>query len=212
MCQRLSCLVNALVLSKPSCFVLPKSWCKYESALSSSLGRDKPNLRPFLANLSDRNSRVGIAKKGSKNPQRFPGRQLIHLLDSAVPNYRVELASECLDLQLDHSTLVSTALQWASTSFRSGLTRIFVAAKLLRSWHRLGIDTDAHILTFLEHVKRMPGTIYTNVYHVICELVQFRSFSTGRFLQRLMARGAVAKSVNQEVSGTSIHLPRCTTL
>lgn len=199
-CQRLSFSIKNFVLSNPSCFVLPKTWAKYNTTLASCLDLGDPEFKVFFGQLSNRNMQVSKTKGTSRDPLRFPARRLIKLLDRAMTNYVPDLASECQNLELDHGTLISTIVLWASTTFRSGLSRVYVAVKLLRRLNKSGVDTDARILAFLVNHGQSRSVCFSNVYHIISELVRSQSFSIGRYLQWLVARGAVSNAAAQGVS------------
>lgn len=145
-----------------------------------------------LSRLSERNKRIRRIKYGHTNLERSPSQRLIRLLDSAYSSSDLAaLSSECLKIQLDRSVLIAKALEWASTPFRHGIARIYVTVRLFRRWKKSGIDIDSHILTFLTQSRGKTGLCMPNVYHVISELVRSRSFSVGKYLQWLMARGVV---------------------
>jgi mediator of RNA polymerase II transcription subunit 12 len=92
----------------------------------------------------------------------------------------------------DKPALVSKLLEWLSTPFRYGICRIYVGARLLRKWKSCGVDVDEHILSFLTRFRDSKGVNMENVYHVISELVRSQTFSVGRYLQWLMAKGATS--------------------
>lgn len=132
--------------------------------------------------------------------QRPAPQQLIKLLDSISPSYDFSiLSSECLRLPLDHEALISRVLEWASTPFRHGINRVYIAVRLLRRWRKSEIDTDSHMLSFLLKIRTRPGFELSRIYHIISELIRSQSFSVGKYLQWLMARGAVAQHQNSEV-------------
>lgn len=71
------------------------------------------------------------------------------------------------------------------------MARVYVAVRLLRKWKKSGLDVDSYILSFLAQSQSKTGLLMENVYHVISELVRSQTFSTGKYLQWLMARGVV---------------------
>jgi mediator of RNA polymerase II transcription subunit 12 len=161
-------------------------------------------MEAFFKQLSARNAQVSKTKDRSADAPGCSSRRLISILDSAMSNYRSEIWSECMALSIDSDKLVSTVLCWASTRFRSGLSRVYIAVRLLRKWRKVGVDTDTHILTFLINNGQSQNVRFNDVYHVIAELIRSQSFSVGRYLQWLLARGAVSGVRDQGVSGTSI--------
>ena len=202
--DRLSHLIKAFVQKHPSCFVLPQTWDKYEATLSSCLDHSNLSDKAIFDRLLQRNERICRIKHGHTNVQRSPSQHLIHLLDSASSsNDLALLSSECLKVQLDSGVLIAKVLEWASTPFRHGIARIYVTVRLFRRWKKSGIDIDSHTLAFLAHNHGKSGLCMPNVYHVISELVRSKSFSVGKYLQWLMARGVVR---NLDLSGESVSL------
>lgn len=166
------------------------SWDKYKDTLSSCLNLSDYVDGAIFQSLVDRNARVQQARDCCKTAQSSPQRQVIRLLDSARSMCDMTAISEaCLSVIEDKAALVSKLLEWTATPFRRGLVRVYVAVRLLRKWKRSGIDIDSHILSFLMEIRNKAGLDMNNVYHVISELVRSQSFSVGRYLQWLMARG-----------------------
>ncbi|KAL7657800.1 RNA polymerase II mediator complex subunit, variant 2 [Aspergillus niger] len=52
-----------------------------------------------------------------------------------------------------------------------------------------GMDVESHILAFLANIQITSRVNMDNVYHIIAELVRSQTFSVGRYLQWLMAKG-----------------------
>lgn len=154
----------------------------------------------ILASLSERNGWVNEISQDSP-AQRSASQQLIQLLDSDSPSHDFSaLSLECLRLPLDHESLISKVLEWASTPFRRGINRVYIAVRLLRRWRKSEIDTDGHILSFLIKIRTRPVFERPRIYHIISELIRSQSFSVGKYLQWLMARGAVTQLKELEVS------------
>ncbi|EEP75612.1 predicted protein [Uncinocarpus reesii 1704] len=118
------------------------------------------------------------------------------------------ISSACLNMHLEYDSLISKLLEWSSTNFRRGSTRIYVTVRLLRKWRKSGIDTDSSIVSFLQHKAESSVLEKGNIYHVISELVRSQSFAVGKYLQWLVARGAVTndKPMHPNVE-LLVHLP-----
>ncbi|KAJ9312293.1 hypothetical protein DTO271D3_7451 [Paecilomyces variotii] len=191
MSHRLSHLIRKLVYEQSSSAVIPRSWDKYRNILSSCLATNSGDEAVFQA-LADRNSYLQCCKGPGNVSQRSPLRQIITSLDSACSTYDINTASEaCLSVIDDKEALIARVLEWCSTSFRQGLVRVYIAIRLLRKWRRSGVDTDHHIFSFLSNAKGKVGLHMDNVYHVVSELVRSQTFSVGRYLQWLIAKGIV---------------------
>ncbi|QSS58957.1 hypothetical protein I7I51_08387 [Histoplasma capsulatum] len=73
--QRLSRLTKTLTLYHPSSFILPRTWAKYESVLSSCLDMNLPEDKAAFQNLKARNTRhvsADIGLLGHLPPHRLP--------------------------------------------------------------------------------------------------------------------------------------------
>ncbi|EZF70648.1 hypothetical protein H105_07096 [Trichophyton soudanense CBS 452.61] len=194
---RLQSLIRSFITSYPSSFILPLTWSQHQKALTACFNTTVPLETAILAQLIARNARLSrISPQSAINsPQSIPRpapQQLISLLDApCASNGFPLLAAKCLALPLDHRTLIHTLLEWSSTPFRYGCARIYASARLLRRWRKLSIDTDAHILSFLAENSKYSARQLDNAYHLVSELVRSHSFSVGKYLEWLMARGAV---------------------
>ncbi|PGG98881.1 hypothetical protein AJ79_08757 [Helicocarpus griseus UAMH5409] len=200
--RRLSRLVKTFALTHPSSFILPRTWSKYEGVLQSCLDLTLADDKAALEKIIDRNARVCRIKSDRAKSTGSPHQRLIQLLDSSsdLPT----LSTECLNISLDYSVLITRIIEWSSTSFRYGLARIYTAVRLFRRWKKAGIDIDSHILAFLVQNHQKSGVRLLDVYHVISELVRSQSFSVGKYLQWLMARGVdsnVSSSEQRHIPG-----------
>ncbi|EGC47827.1 RNA polymerase II mediator complex component Srb8 [Histoplasma capsulatum var. duboisii H88] len=166
--QRLSRLTKTLTLYHPSSFILPRTWAKYESVLSSCLDMNLADDKAAFQNLKARNTRVCRLQNDRGKPIQSINQRLIQLLDSSSDVSTI--CSECLNISQDYSILVTKLIEWASTSFRYGTARTYTVVRVFRKWKRSGVDIDSHILSFLIQDHRKSGVRFFDVYHVICEL------------------------------------------
>lgn len=197
-------MVRRLCREQTSSVVLPRSWDRYHDVVSSCLHLDDPTENSILQSLHTRNARVRQAKDWRKAAQRSPQQQVIQLLDAARSAHDVSALSDaCLGTMADREALVSELLEWTGTPFREGLVRVYIAVRLLRKWKRLGIDVDAHIFSFLAKSRDKFRLQMANIYHVVVELVRSQTFSVGRYLQWLVARGAIERYRQQELQRAS---------
>lgn len=146
--------------------------------------------KAIFQNLAERNARVQAPKCQRETTQRSPQQRVIHLFDSVRSTHEISsTSSECLRIIEDKSVLISKLLEWAATPFRYGLCRVYTGVRLLRKWKMSGVDIDSYILSFLAGTKLTLTLNMENIYHIISELVRSQTFSVGRYLQWLMARG-----------------------
>jgi mediator of RNA polymerase II transcription subunit 12 len=122
--------------------------------------------------------------------------RLYRLLDSVdySVNVRIDrLAYDCMELISEYSTLISTVLKWASSYYREGSHRIYLVTRLLRRWSHLGADIDDGVLSYLHSMMPNRSNDPRVVFRIIAELVRSKTFSTGRYLQWLIATGSVSQ-------------------
>lgn len=113
------------------------------------------------------------------------------------------LACDCLATLSDARALVSTVLRWASSLYREGAHRVYLATRLLRRWCRSGVDIDGAILSYFHSSDMNKGSDPRNVFRIVAELVRSKNFSVGKYLQWLIATG----SLNQSQDTSSVCLP-----
>lgn len=170
--------------------ILPTSWEKYKDLVSSCLNLKDNAHRTIFQNIAERNSRVQIPKNRQETAQRSPQQRVIHLFDSVRTTHDIASASTAaLKVIEDRALLVSKLLEWTATPFRCGLCRVYTGVRLLRKWKMSGVDIDTYILSFLTSCRANALLDMDNIYHVISELVRSQTFSVGRYLQWLVAKG-----------------------
>jgi mediator of RNA polymerase II transcription subunit 12 len=187
--DRLKVLVKGLMKSNIENFIAPKLWAKYRELLLTQLGPDDERLMVILTTIDRRNARLntsGTEKKAS------PRRQLIQLLDTTLwQALSSELVRDCWKLDEDKAMLIRTVLEWSTSSHRPGNVKIYVAARILRSWSKSGADITEAILSFLDTTACEAGRSRPAFYHLISELVRSEHFSVPRYLQWVIARGGL---------------------
>jgi mediator of RNA polymerase II transcription subunit 12 len=107
-----------------------------------------------------------------------------------------------MDLTSTARVTVSAALQWASSPYRDGCYRIYLATRLIRKWSLLGADTDDAILAYFHSTERDVGADQRNAFRVVAELIRSQTFSVGKYLQWLIATGSISRS--QDITLVSI--------
>jgi mediator of RNA polymerase II transcription subunit 12 len=163
-------------------------------ALDPGNGADKA----LFQSLKERNERVQRPRHSKQTTQRSPHQRIVQLLDSIRSAHDLTSISISLDAFEDKAILISKLLEWLSTPFRHGVCRVFIGVRLLRKWKLAGVDVDSHILTFLSRGVTNQKLSMEQIYHVISELVRSQTFSVGRYLQWLMARGVTNASSAEE--------------
>ncbi|KAJ5884979.1 hypothetical protein N7495_009489 [Penicillium taxi] len=197
--ERLSRFVRKLIQENTSSVILPNSWGIYKSQVSSCLDLTDKAHRALFQTLAERNARVQRPRQSKQMNQRSPHQRIIRLLDSIHSAQDLSsISSSCLEAIEDRNVLVSKLLEWIATPFRHGICRVYAGVRLLRKWKASGIDTDDHLMRFLTRANHSKKLNMDNIYHVISELVRSQTFSVGRYLQWLMAKGVTSRSPEEQ--------------
>ena len=192
--EQLVRLLKTFLRANPACFIIPSVWLKYEPLLRSCLSDEKATLRSTFEQLSGRNLHLIRSRdRDSHHVAKDARPKLIALLDNIPAAFNLHRTSEaCLQVNGSGELLITTVLGWASSLYRRGQARIYVAVRLLRRWARLDIDIGGSILAFLAASPAMVGLQKNSIYRIIAELVRSKHFSVGKYLQWLLARGSLS--------------------
>ncbi|KAL2786575.1 mediator of RNA polymerase II transcription subunit 12 [Aspergillus keveii] len=207
--DRLSCCIRKLVLEHTSSLILPSSWDTYKDLIRSCLKLKETADKAIFDALAERNARVQLPRSRPESTQQSAQQRALQLFDSIHSSHDVSSASmTCLNSVEDKSALVAKLLEWSATPFRSGLCRIYTAARLLRKWKMSGVDIDSYIILFLSTVEDTAQVNMDNIYHVISELVRSQTFSISKYLQWLMAKGVtkISNANNDKVMSSDVAL------
>lgn len=182
-------MLATLLKLHPESFVFPGAWSKYRESLREILPVDDEAAHIAYMNIDGRNFRLAVTGSAYHPAAR---QQLVRILDSS--HHRLvdaDFASECWMTCSDKHQLVKTLSEWATSDHRSGLSNIYVAASLLRSWYNSmpDIDVTTPILEVVAGVGGHDQVRKHHIYHLIAELVRTRTFSIPQYLQWLIARG-----------------------
>ncbi|GAB7359604.1 hypothetical protein MBLNU230_g6788t1 [Neophaeotheca triangularis] len=192
--QRLERFIAVLAVTSRGSLILPRIWDKYEALLSPELicGPGASNTADALRQIRVRNERLVRPLCQTPDKARSPLLELVTTLDAAGINTNIEkLAQDCMNIMPDAASLVESLLDWASTIYRQGSARIYLAARLIAFAKQSGVDTDSSVLRYLTTSDNTTLNI-SNVYELVAELVRRDSFSVGRYLQWLISSGVLA--------------------
>jgi mediator of RNA polymerase II transcription subunit 12 len=185
---RLRGLISSLgTVSGGSCLILPQAWSVYRNLLASFSG---------FQHITLRNQRLASPLTTSSATTRCAVLKLYAHLDSLPldPDFATLLPrySACLDGNI--TLLVRAFLDWASSSFRTGVDRVFIVHRFLAMLRRAGHDIDAAILTYFRAertAERANAIVKMNVWRVVVELVRDGLFGVGSYLQWLLSNGMI---------------------
>ncbi|PMD54318.1 RNA polymeras-like protein II mediator complex component Srb8 [Hyaloscypha bicolor E] len=187
--DRLRVLLKGIVISNSESFVGPKVWAKHRDVIMSDLDLDDERFMSILAALDLRNSRLNASGTEKTLTAR---RRLLYVLDGTlIRPLTNETARQCWEIDEDKAMLSRTILEWSSSSYRPGNAKIYVAARIMRSWIKFGADVTSAVLDFLDSAVCNSGRRNSAFYHLVSELARSEHFSTPRYLEWLIARGGL---------------------
>ncbi|KAF2691505.1 hypothetical protein K458DRAFT_381358 [Lentithecium fluviatile CBS 122367] len=185
-----------LILAKPGCLLLPRTWEKHRVPLQTFVRRRcHAGITNAVADLDARNSQLSRPSGTAASNATDAVGQIYTLLDSVDYSTILpidELAFDCMEVISDAGRLTSTVMQWASSIYRQGSHRIYLATRLLRKWSQLGADVYDGILAYLPIMALDQSKEPAVVFRVIAELLRSKTFSLGRYLQWLIATGSLS--------------------
>lgn len=192
---RLQKLAMVMAVADRGCLIIPRAWEKYSYLLAPSASESRYAIpENYAQNLKARNDRLCRPLRKTPKSTRSTFSDMYAVLDATSLDVDLEeLTSRCLASVSDVSKLVPALLSWSASVYRTGASRIFLAAGVLSQLNQSGHDTDSSIMAYLSNEKPtslIPG----NVYKVIAELIRANSFSVGRYLQRLMTSGSLSSA------------------
>lgn len=206
--QRISQLIGSVMVQKPANLVSQRIWSKYCAIVQANLNSSR-EMSSLIDDIRRRNENLASATMRPRISDSAK-RRLLHLLDEQDCNIRIdELSSACLGMIQDKVILIHELLKWSTSIYREGHSRVYLAANLIRRWHSIGIDTDNGILTFLAQSRDFQ-CCKEKLYLLLSELTTSNHFSIGRYLQWLIAKGALNNVHTLElVCHHAIHHPSC---
>ena len=205
----LDLLIDRLMMSSSSSLILPGCWSKCEGLIRSSSNVLHSAMPAMSEAIHERNMRVRVYHDGCQLPLQLSHRaRCINLLDALLDHASLEeVARQSIKALESGHVLINLCLRWCSTTYRAGSARIYAAVRLLRKWSRMGIDLERPILEFLASNEIHAELCSLNIYRVLAELTRSRHFSVGRYLQWLIAAGALNRSKTNQVCLPFIRFP-----
>ncbi|KAK5678378.1 RNA polymerase II mediator complex subunit, partial [Elasticomyces elasticus] len=213
---RLQKLIAVLAVTNRGCLVIPATWKKYKYLLAPSTEVvEDGNKQSPAHHLLRRNERMVEPLCKTAKDYRCPLLRLYSALDTTG-----------LDVDLDHLTrmcealvsdggndAVAALLDWASSPFRQGLARVYLAARLIAQLRVRGHDTDWAIVAYLSLSTATATATATTagqddlVYRVIVEMFRMGDFDPGSYVNWLMSSNAMNTTDLRRATGLLLHLP-----
>lgn len=196
--SRLQQLISVVAVTHQSCMIIPRTWKSSKDTLKAIASLDQfASARDSMRNLYRRNVRILGTATPSTGLQRNEKQMLIDALDQVQLDGQVP--STILPQQSNTHAAMSTltvVLQWATSHHRQGMARVYLAARVLRHWNIIGVNTDNIILQALEAVKAASDIDATPLHKIISLLARSGHFSVGKYLQWLISIGALSATSN----------------
>lgn len=184
-----------LLATRPACLLLPASWRKHNTVLKTLASkREHPQIKQAVERLNSRNQRLLKSSRKTAVSSRSLAARVFQKLDSvdfATPVRMEDLSYECMEIISNAPRLISVLLQWASSCYREGSHRLYLAVRLLRKWSHIGADVYDGVISFFQSMSwTVTGDMYI-LLRIVAELVRSKHFSAGRYLQWLIATGSL---------------------
>ncbi|RMZ10153.1 hypothetical protein D0860_03957 [Hortaea werneckii] len=205
---RLRKLLAVLATASKRCLIMPRTWVAYGQLLISSLELEQTP-GGIIESIVKRNERLARPLAIPANNAASPFLDLYTALDATSLEVDVTaLASMCKSKIPETPVLVSALFDWATSPYRHGSKRRYLAAGIINTLDGSGDDTTSLALRYLEANK--SGTIdrINDCYLLIAELVRLGSFAVGRYMQWLSSSGALyAGDQAKTITGLLFCLP-----
>ncbi|KAF7892464.1 uncharacterized protein EAF02_000002 [Botrytis sinoallii] len=186
---RLRILLTKLMTSNPDNFVSPEIWSKHREVLQAYLSYSDELPMSVWDEINRRNMRLTTLAPEAQHP---PQQRLFNILDKSLFTlFTPEIIDVCWQLDDDKTALVHAILDWSTSCYRPGHAKVFIGARIIRAWRRLGADTTAATLSFLDSSACEIGRNKASFYHLVSELARSNDFCIPTYLQWLISRGGI---------------------
>jgi mediator of RNA polymerase II transcription subunit 12 len=118
---------------------------------------------------------------------------VIKCLDSSTVPYNLDKILDQCKNKLLPAELIDCFCEWAVTSLRAGIYRVYLTLSLLRWAYEEGLNIQEPIMSFLARFDASVRESKHDLYLLISELVRMRLFSVPAYMTWLIARGALSK-------------------
>jgi len=172
---------------------------KYRATVKSCIFHESARATLAYRSIDLRNERLTFP---DLKTDLCPRREVIGLLDKALSRpYSIKLPQGCKEIMPNLPNLARTVLDWATSSYRPGLAKIYVGARLLRSLSTSGINVNEVFLNFLGSGLNGQGLCKPSVYHLASEFTRSGHFLVSKYIQWLIARGGVRRPEDVAMDG-----------
>ena len=183
--------IRGFALYRPQLFLAPDVWPELQDALKACLRSDHGVETRLLERLDLVNERCMGANKQQYHVKPNPRDTMVDILDATtVPSDIDKLSLSLFALSADFNVLVPAVAEWATTRYRYGTERVYLASRLLRKWQKTGMQIDAALLDFVAKCHDSPELFDSAALrHLAAELSRAKAFPTSKYMQWLSVRG-----------------------
>lgn len=202
------CLTNFFLLS-PDSFVIPSQWDKIRLALSEALkSNENEVIGQIFEVVSSRNESLTMADSPSIRASRDPQFLIIDALDKAKPPYSWSVLEQTItSSKVTESDTLFSAFQWATTSTRKGVDRVYICGNLLTALHSdFKWNISEQFIEFLDSITSADDYNMNNVYDLILEFLDRDWFYAGTFFRRLISQGVLYTNTSLPLAKVKIAL------
>jgi mediator of RNA polymerase II transcription subunit 12, fungi type len=147
--------------------------------------------------LSKRNERLQDQNGGNEGGSARFETAFFAALDGIRHKVNVgSILSTCETFTNTANDSILMILRWASSIYRTGSHQIYLAVRLVRKYRSKNVNTDDVTLHFLIETARRRDCDNDKLSRLLAELVRSNTFSAGKYIQWLIATGALEKTAD----------------
>jgi mediator of RNA polymerase II transcription subunit 12 len=180
---------------------MPLKWSRYASTLKDLVKGELGVIESQARCVFARNEQIA---KGTQQPlsttQHTSRHKLISILDRASeePDF-AKLSNSCFEAVTNHDLLVTTAIEWGTTPFRTFAPRTYLALRLLRHWLGRGVNVEKPLMALLSNGLAIGKLDADRLYKLISGLIRSGHFSIGKYLQWIIATGCLTSPERYDI-------------
>ncbi|KAF4548495.1 Transcription mediator complex subunit Med12-like protein [Elsinoe fawcettii] len=202
--ETLDQLLLKLAAGHPDCLIAMRRWpvlAPTVNAVRIKYGHNQAASR--LHTLANRNDRLNVSSEQTRGRLKSCRLLLFDYLDQVdFASSMVVIVDECQSICTDSEMLVTAIVDWATTVYRIGQARIYLAIRILRQLAATGTSLEAPLLTCLSNTSLTCHDRHS-FNQIVVELVSSSDFNFGKYLQWLISSGHV--STSQESHAALLH-------
>lgn len=177
------------MISNPDNFVCPETWSKNREILKTHISYSDELPMILWDGIDRRNTRLTTLAPEVQHPLQ---QRIIDILDKSLFTlFRPEVMDICWQLDDDKTTLIHAILDWSTSCYRPGSAKVFIGARIIRSWRKAGAEATSAILSFLDLSACEFGRSKPSFYHLVSELARSNDFCIPTYIQWLISRGGI---------------------